>query len=89
MEFMGNDNDGAAIGSHVPKHREKFFCLLRSQDRRRLVQDQDVGSAVQHFDDLNGLFLGNGHLINFLIRIYLKAILIHKSFDFLPHLIHL
>ena len=89
MEFMGNDYDGAAIGSLVPKLREKFFCLLRRLDRRWLVQDQDVGSAGLHFDVLNGLFLGNGHLINFLIRIQLKAILIHKSFDFLTHLIHL
>ena len=86
---MGDDNDGAAVGSHVPEYREEFFCLLRGQDSCRLVQDQYIRAAVQDFDDLNGLFLGDGHLVDLLVRVKVESVLVHKTFDLFPHLIHL
>ena len=57
MHFMGNDNDRLAVVSHISQNCEQLLRLLWRQYRSRLVQNQDVGSPVQHLDDLDGLFL--------------------------------
>ena len=74
MQFVGDYDYGLAVLFHLAKHREKFFCFLRGQTRRRLVKNEYVSAAVKNFDYLNGLFFGNGHIGNALHRVYLKTV---------------
>ena len=46
----------------------------------RTAEDQNVGSAVEHLDDLNGLLFGDGHLIYLLIRVDDKAVFFGNGF---------
>ena len=42
--------------------REQLGRLLRRQHRRRLVEDQDLGAAVERLQDLDALLLADGDL---------------------------
>ena len=42
---------------HLLQDHEKIVDLLRRQDRRRLVQNQQVSPAIQRLDNLNALLL--------------------------------
>ena len=74
VHLMGNDDDRLAVLPHFPKDSEQLLRLLRRQDRRRLVEDQDIRPAVEDLDDLHRLFLGHGHLVDLLIRIHVEAV---------------
>ena len=50
---MGNEDDGIALIFQVNELLEKLGRLLRGQDRRRLVEDQDLRAAhegLENFD---------------------------------------
>ena len=74
MHLVGDDDDGLAGVAHVAQHGEKPVRLLRGEHGGGLVQNQNVRAAVENFDDLDGLLLGNGHVVDLLIRVYLKAV---------------
>ena len=42
--------------------REEVVGLLRRQHRRRLVQDEDVGAAIEDFEDLDALLEADGQI---------------------------
>ena len=44
----------------VAQDLEQLGRLLRRQHRRRLVEDQDVGAAVERLQDLDALLLADG-----------------------------
>ena len=43
---------------------EELERLLRRQHRRRLVEDQDVGLAVERLQDLDALLLADGDVVD-------------------------
>ena len=85
---MRDEDDGFAVLLHGLEHPEQLLRFLRCEYCRRLVQDKDIRSPVEYLDDLYGLLLGHGHLVDLLIRIYLKAVLfpdlLHLGGDGLP-----
>ena len=81
MHLVGDDDDGFSVVSHIPEHFKKLLCLLRGQYGRGLVQNQDICSAVKHFDDLHRLFLGDGHVVNLLVRVHLETIFVADLSD--------
>ena len=86
VELMGDDNDRFPVRTHGAQNVKEGTDLLRRQDRRRLVQDQDIRAAVKHLDDLHRLLLGNRHLVDLLVGIYMEAVLLahgkNTGFDF-------
>ena len=64
-----------AVVPHIPQYGEKPLGLLRSQNRRRLVEYQYIRAAVKHFHYLYRLLLRYGQLVYMLGRIDVKAIL--------------
>ena len=54
IELMGDKDDRLALTLEVLHDDHQFVDLLRRQDSRRLVEDQDVGIALQPLghDDL-------------------------------------
>ena len=87
VHLMGDDHDGLAVVAHVAQDPEQFFRFLRGQDGGGLVQDQNVGPAVEHFDDLHRLFLGHGHVVDLLVGIQIETVLPAKVVDALRHLL--
>ena len=82
IELVRDDDDGLAVFLHVAQNGEELFRLLRGEDGGRLVEDQDVRAAVEHLDDLHGLLLRNGHIIDLLRRIDLKAVTVADFLHF-------
>ena len=74
VQLVGNDDDGLAVGAHVAQHLEELVRLLRGQNSGRLVQNQDVGPAVENLDDLNGLLLRDGHVVDLLGRVDVESV---------------
>ena len=61
---MGDDDDGVALGLHPAQHGEELVDLLHRQNGGGLVEDDDPGAVAEHLDDLQGLLLGNGHIVD-------------------------
>ena len=81
VQFVGDDDDGLAVFPHAPQHGKQPLDLLWGQHGGGLVQYQDIRTAVQYLDDLNGLFFGYGHVIYFFTGIDMKAVF----FGYLGH----
>ena len=71
---MGDDDDGLAAVAHIPQHGKELLGLLGGQHGGRLVQDQNIRAPVEHLDDLHRLLLGDGHIVNLLVRVHVKAV---------------
>ena len=59
---MADEDDTAAGLRHRPQRPEQLLDLLGSEDRGRLVHDQDPGAAVEHLEDLDPLLLADAQL---------------------------
>ena len=64
VELVGDDDEGLSVRLHVAHDGEELVGLLRGQHGGGLVQNQDVGAAVEDLDDLHRLLLGDGHLVD-------------------------
>ena len=74
VHLVRDDDHGLAVVAHVAQDGKQLFGLLRGEHGGRLVQDQNVRAAVEHLDDLHGLLLGDGHVIDLLIRVDLESV---------------
>ena len=74
MKLVSYDDDSLAVRLHPSEYVKKLKCLLRSQNGCRLIKDEYVGTPVKNLYYLNRLLFRNRHLINLLVRIYLKAV---------------
>ena len=81
MELVGDDDDGLAVGAHGPEHGEELVRLLGGQHGGGLVQYEDVGAPVEDLDDLHGLLLGDGHVVNFLVGVHVEAVAVADGPD--------
>ena len=57
VQLVRDYDYGLAVVAHVAQYGEELVRLLRSQHRRRLVEDEDVRAAIQNLDYLDGLLL--------------------------------
>ena len=53
VELVGNEDDGIALIFQVNELLEKLGRLLRGQDRRRLVEDQNLRAAHEGLENLD------------------------------------
>ena len=74
VHLVGYYNDRLARVAHVAQNGKKLIGLLRGEDSRRLIENEDIRAAVEHFYYLDGLLLRNAHLVNVLIGIDVKAV---------------
>ena len=74
MELVRDDDDALAVVPHVAQDGEELVRLLRREDGGGLVQDEDVRAAVEDLHYLDGLLLGDGHVVYLLLRVHLEAV---------------
>ena len=55
VELVGDEDDRRAALDERAHDREELLGLLRREDGRRLVEDEDVGLAIQRLEDLDAL----------------------------------
>ena len=75
VELVGDNDHGLAVRLHVAQHVEEAVGLLGGEDGGGLIQDEDVGPAVEDLDDLHRLLLGYRHVVDLLVRVHLEAVL--------------
>ena len=92
MQLMGYKDYGFTVRTHCTQYLKQLFGLLRSENCSGFIQNKYIRTAVQHLDYLKGLFLGYGHLVNFLIGVHHKAVLcayiIYARFNILQLVLH-
>ena len=59
---MRNENDGHASLFQIQKLFEQLLCLLRRQNRRGLIQNNQFGASVENLQDLQLLFHSHTHI---------------------------
>ena len=74
VQLVGDDDDRAALGLHLPQNVEELFGLLGGEHGGGLVQDQDLRAPVEHLQDLHRLLFGDAHLPDGLFRVDLQAV---------------
>ena len=67
---------------------EQTLRLLRRQYGGRLVQNQDIRPAVEHFYDLDRLFFRNGHFVHLFLGIDGEAVALRDLSDARVDLFH-
>ena len=78
---MGDDDNGLSVVPHIPQDGEQLVRLLGYENCRWLIQNQNIRAAVQHLHDLHRLLLRDGHVVDLLIGIHLKAVGVADGFD--------
>ena len=59
VQLVADEHDAVALGGKPSEDREDLLGLLRRQDGRRLVEDQDARLAVEGLEDLHPLLPAN------------------------------
>ena len=73
VELVGDEDDRGAPVDQRAHDRDELLGLLRRQDRRGLVEDQDVGAAVERLEDLDALADADRQILDQCVRIHLEA----------------
>ena len=61
-ELVADEDDAASGRRHGPERAEELVDLVRGEDGRRLVHDQDAGAAMEELQQLDPLLLTDGEL---------------------------
>ena len=69
LELVGNQQDRLAARLQAAKKIEERPDFARRQHARRLVQDEDVGVAVEQLQDLDALLAAHGQTPDRLVRV--------------------
>ena len=74
MELVGDDDDGLAVSAHTAQNGKELVGLLGGEHGGGLIQDQDVRPPIEDLDNLYRLLLGDGHVVNLLGGVDVKAV---------------
>ena len=74
VQLVRDDDQRLAILLHRAHDLEQLIGLLRGQHGGRLVKNQDVRTAEEHLDDLHGLLLRDGHIVDLLVWLDVEAV---------------
>ena len=84
---MGDEQDGFALRRQILHDLHQLFDLLGRQNRRRLIEDQDLVVPVEHLQDLRALLHAHGDILHQRVRVHLQAVLLRQGQDLLPGLL--
>ncbi len=81
VQLVRDEDDGDALGLELAQVVEQRVDLLRDQHGRGLVEDQDLGAAVQHLEDLDALAVGDAEVLDQGVRAHAQAVLVGDLLD--------
>ena len=81
LQLVGDEDDRDAALRQFAHDAEQIVGFLRRQHRRRLVQDQDVGVAVERLDDLDALLHAHRQIADDGVGIDVQPVLLRQLAD--------
>ena len=72
---MGDEDDGLALLLERAKQLEQRIGLGRRQHGGRLVEDEDVGAAIERLQDLDALLQADGEIADGRIHVDLEPVI--------------
>ena len=63
-------------GGELAQRTEELVDLLGHEHGRRLVEDEDVGAAVQDLEDLDALLVADAEIAHQFVGVDLEAVLL-------------
>ena len=79
-QLVGYEDDGEAVGDQLLQDGEEVLRLLRGQNGRRLVEDQDAHVPVEGLEDLHPLAYSHGEVGHTRPRVDLQAVALRELF---------
>ena len=74
VELVRDEQDREALGLELAEVVEELVDLLRHEHGRRLVEDDDLGAAVEHLEDLDALALADAEVGDQGVRVDVEAV---------------
>ena len=74
VELVRDEDERVALLLELPEVREERVHLLRHQHRRRLVEDDHLGAAVEDLEDLHPLALADAEPLDELVGVEAEAV---------------
>ena len=81
VEFVRDEEHCQALALELAKVGEQFVDFLRDEDGRRLVENEDLGPAVEHLEDLHALPITDPEIGDEVVRLNLKSVLEGNAAD--------
>ena len=85
-QFVGDQDDGPALIPERTEDAEEVVDLLRREHARGLVQDQDVGTAIERLQDLDPLLKAHGQRAHDRVGVDIEPVLALQPLELLPGL---
>ena len=73
VQLVADEDHGHAFADERAEDLEELSRLLRRQHGRRLVEDQDVRSAIERLEDLDPLLLADADVLDTRLRVDREA----------------
>ena len=86
-ELMGDKQDALPLGGEIFHDLHELVDLLGGEHCRRLVENQDLIVAVEHFQDLGALLHTDGDILNEGVRVDGEAVFFRQSHDLFSGLV--
>ena len=83
-QLVGDQDDGPALVSQRPQDAKEVVDLLRREHTRRLVEDQDVGAAVECLQNLHPLLQADGQRAHDGVGVDVEPVLALNPLELLP-----
>ena len=78
---MRDEQDALALFGEVFHDLHELLDLLRSQNRRGLVEDKYLVFAVEHFEDLGALLHADGDILDKRVGVDAQAVFVAQLHD--------
>ena len=88
VELVRDEDDRLALGLERAQDREQLVRLLRRQHGRGLVEDEDVGAAVERLQDLHALLLADRDRLDLRVGLHGEAEALRDVAHPLARLVH-
>ena len=79
VELVGNKENALSLRGEIAHDLHQLFDLLRREHGRRLVEDEDLVVAVEHFQNLGALLHTDGDILDLRVGIDVQAVFLAQS----------
>src|SRR5690606_30876229 len=81
FQFMRDDEDRFSLGLQHSEIRKQLFHFGRSQNRRRLVENQDLAMTIERLQDLDPLLDSDWKRFNTRIEGNIQSVLLREFLE--------